>query len=186
MIFIRRNFNNMNSDIKKWLQEISKDSLSRIGIKPGMSVLDFGAREGYNTLPAAKIVNYEGKIIAVDEDEKALNTLEEKVSKKSIDYIEIINNKGEPYFDINDNSIDFIILFDVFHELQEAEYIKEFQRILKNKGILSVFDPHVESIKGMKDKITSYNFSLKDNLKVELLHNYKLMKGEVNNFIYTI
>ena len=177
----------MNSDIKKWLQKISKNSLSRIGIKPGMKVLDFGAREGYDTLPAAKIVNTEGKVIAVDEDEKALNTLKEKASKKSIDNIEIINNNGKSNFDIQDNSIDFVILFDVFHELQGSDkYIKKLQRILKNKGILSVFDPHVKSKKKMKDKITSYNFPLKDNLKVELLHNYKLMIVEVNNFIYTI
>ena len=175
----------MNSDIKKWLQEVSKNSLSRIGIKSGMNVLDFGAREGYNTLTAARIVNSEGKVVAVDEDQKALNTLKEKMFKKSIENIEIINNKGKPDFDINDNSIDFIILFDVFHELQDTDkFFKEFQRILKNKGILSVFDPHVESIKEMKDKITSYNFLLKDNLKVDLLHNYKLMRGKVNNFIY--
>ncbi|MCF8012543.1 MAG: DUF4923 family protein [Clostridiales bacterium] len=40
----------MNKDIKIWLEEQSKEYLSKIGIKPGMVVLDFGAREGYYTI----------------------------------------------------------------------------------------------------------------------------------------
>lgn len=36
----------MNKDIKIWLEKQSKECLSKIGIKPGMVVIDFGAREG--------------------------------------------------------------------------------------------------------------------------------------------
>ncbi|MFW6270711.1 MAG: class I SAM-dependent methyltransferase [Bacillota bacterium] len=125
----------MNSDIKQWLQEIAIDSLSQLGIKPGMKVLDFGAREGYNTLPVAKIVSSRGEVIAVDEDKKALNNLKKKMLEKSIDNVKIINNKGKADLDIQDNSLDFIILFDVFHELKDSDnQLKEFQRILKNKA----------------------------------------------------
>ncbi|MFW5980363.1 MAG: class I SAM-dependent methyltransferase [Halanaerobiales bacterium] len=125
----------MNSNIKQWLQEIAIDSLSQLGIKPGMKVLDFGAREGYYTLPLAKIVSSQGEVIAVDEDKKALNNLKKKMVEESIDNVKIINNKGKADLDIQDNSLDFIILFDVFHELKDSDnHLKEFQRILKNKA----------------------------------------------------
>ncbi len=174
----------MNKEIQEWLKEKSKKTLSKLGIEPGMKVLDFGAREGYNTLPAAEIVTPRGEVFAVDEDEEALNILAEKVSERSLKNVHIINNKGKSNLALNDNSIDFIILFDVYHELKNSgNYLKEFQRILKSKGIISIFDPHVSSMEKVKKQVTSFDFRLNNSFKLDLLHNYSLTEGEINKFI---
>ena len=172
----------MNKDVKFWLKNYSKNALSKIGIKQGMKVLDFGAREGYYTIPAAEIVELDGKVIAVDKNKKALKDLKDKVSRYDLKNIEIVNNKGKLELKIANNSIDFILLFDVFHELKNKDnLLKELHRILKSKGIISIYDPHMRN-KNIKNKVMNYNFYYTNDYKLQLLHNYKLTKGTVNNF----
>ena len=174
----------MNEDINIWLEAKGKKVLSQIGIKPEMKVLDFGAREGYFAMPAADIVGSEGKVIAVEQNESSLKNLSENISKNNYSNIEIINNEGKLNFDVDNTSIDFIILFDVFHEIEEKDVLlKNFLNILKTGGVLSVFDSHIFNWAKLKDKIKGNDFKYKKNYKMELLHNYNLMKGEINNFM---
>jgi len=72
------------------------------------------------------------------------------------------------------------LLFDVFHEIRDKDnLLEELHRILKSKGIISIYDPHMKN-KDIKDKVINFNYNC--NYKLDLLHNYKLTKGTVNNF----
>jgi ubiquinone/menaquinone biosynthesis C-methylase UbiE len=60
-----------------------------------------------------------------------------------------------------DKSVDVILLFDVFHELGEPlKVLKELHRVLKDEGILSFSDHHLEHDEIMDEIAGSSLFKL--------------------------
>ena len=56
--------------IEHWEKEEGVKFLRRIGMKPGQKVLDFGARVGNYTIPAAIVVGERGLVYAVDREKR--------------------------------------------------------------------------------------------------------------------
>jgi ubiquinone/menaquinone biosynthesis C-methylase UbiE len=119
--------------------------LRKIGIKPGQTVLDFGCRVGHYTIPAAKIVGSEGIVYAIDKEQQALNELQQKATHLNLRNIRIINSSGQIQIDLENDSIDVILFYDVlhYHEKKDREKLyAEAHRILKPDGLLSVYPKH--------------------------------------------
>jgi ubiquinone/menaquinone biosynthesis C-methylase UbiE len=119
--------------------------LRKIGIKPGQTVLDFGCRVGHYTIPAAKIVGSEGIVYAIDKEQQALNELQQKATHLNLINIRIINSSGQIQIDLENDSIDVILFYDVlhYHEKKDREKLyAEAHRILKPDGLLSVYPKH--------------------------------------------
>ncbi len=113
-------------------------ALVRLGVKPGFRILDFGARIGNYSLPAADLVTETGKAYALDKDRDALNELMIKSNHRP--QLVRIDTDGGPYLPLPENSTDMILVFDV--ELNEpAPYLQEFHRVLTSNGILAVYLP---------------------------------------------
>lgn len=78
-------------------------------VKNGQIAADLGCGPGYYTLALAKCVGPQGKVYAVDSDEKATRKVEEKANKLGIHNIEThVTSASELNF-IKNGSIDFIL-----------------------------------------------------------------------------
>ncbi len=65
--------------------------------------------------------------------------------------------------DINDNSIDIIICFDVFHAFgaKEESILKEFSRVLNKNGFLLINDHHYKEDELVSKVLSHKIFALK-------------------------
>ncbi|MCJ7604463.1 MAG: class I SAM-dependent methyltransferase, partial [Dehalococcoidales bacterium] len=112
------------------------------GIKPGSRVLDFGCGPGGYILPLAKLVGPSGEIIALDVNRLALRYVENIAFKNHLKNVRTVRSglkTGLP-----DNSVDTVLLYDVFHQLSGPDAVlEELARVLKPEGQLSVSDHHL-------------------------------------------
>ncbi len=118
------------------------NKIKKIGIKKGDTIIDYGCGPGSYTIPAAKLTGPEGKVYAVDIHPLAIKTIQKKIKKYNLNNIETV--KTDCAMDIEDNSIDIIICFDVFHafEAKEESILREFSRVLNKNGFLLMNDHH--------------------------------------------
>ena len=172
---------------KRELESQAFEILETIGIKTGQIVLDFGCGSGTYTIPAAKIVGEQGKVFALDRDRKALDELMQKAESARLKNIERIDTSGESKFGLADESIDVVLLFDVFHHYYFPEkkarekLLKEIHRILRADGFILVWPKHMEL--EAKDEIKNANFYLEEEHSETLIHDNKdRERGQILNF----
>lgn len=122
-------------------------------IKQGETVLDYGCGSGSYSIPAAEIIGPTGRLIAADIHPLALEKVRKKAKKIGVNNIETIQTDCDTQ--LEDESVDKIICFDVLHGISNKDdIIKEFHRVLKSNSILS-FDDHHYTKDQIIDLITS-------------------------------
>lgn len=109
--------------------------LKKIGVKENMVVLDVGSGPGFYTIPASKIVGPKGKVYALDIYEESYNIINKKKKLNNIEFLlRDARNTSLP-----DNSVDFIIMFGIIHNLDFLLELKnEMKRILKSNGCIAI------------------------------------------------
>ncbi|MFX0032035.1 MAG: class I SAM-dependent methyltransferase [Candidatus Hodarchaeota archaeon] len=118
------------------------EKVEKAGIKPGDFVLDYGCGPGSYAIAAAEKTGPSGMVFAVDIHPLAIKKVKIKANKKKLDNIDTIQTDCK--INLEDNSIDVIICFDVLHGIEDKECIlKEFFRLLKPNSILSFDDHHM-------------------------------------------
>lgn len=129
---------------RKWLAEA--------GVKAGQTVLDFGCGRGGFTVAAARAVGPDGKVYALDAHPLAIKSVQKKIRRKGLSHVETVHVDGPT--GLADESVDVVLLYDVFHELDEPEAVlAELARVLKPAGRLSFSDHHLkpeELIRGVR------------------------------------
>jgi ubiquinone/menaquinone biosynthesis C-methylase UbiE len=184
----------MNKEIEKWETKNGVAFLKKIGIKSGQTVLDFGCRVGHYTIPAAKIVGSEGIVYAVDKEQQALNELEQKATH--LKNIRTINSSGQIQIDLENDSADVVLFYDVlhYHEKKDREKLyAEAYRVLKQDGMLSVYPKHTLednpimefqnlSVGEIKQEIQNSNFVFGKKHCGLISHDDDLNQGCVLNF----
>lgn len=132
--------------MEKWFTEHGRVFLQGIGIQKGQYVLDFGCGEGYYTIPAAIVVGDQGKVYAVDRDGGVLTKLSKRARSTGMDNIVLMHNKKNLKVDLANECIDVALLYDVLHYIrQRRDLYQEMYRVLKKKGLLSVYPKHCKS-----------------------------------------
>ncbi|MEA3253867.1 MAG: class I SAM-dependent methyltransferase [Chloroflexota bacterium] len=161
--------------------------LERIGISKGQVVLDFGCGRGTYTIPVARIIGEGGKVYALDKDRQVLDELMQKAESAGLKNIARMETAGELEIDLADESVDKVLLFDVFHSyyfLQAGDrrrLLAEIHRIMKPSASMSVWPKHMESEAG--EEIKNASFHLVEELPEMLIHDNKdLEKGKILNF----
>ena len=186
----------MNNEVEKWEKEKGIVFLRKIGIRTDQTVLDFGARSGHYSIPAASIVGNNGVIYAVDKEKKALEELKEKTITFGLHNIKTIRISGKMKFDFDDESIDVILLYDVLHYLKKVErknLYKEIFRVLNAEGFLSVYPKHVLgdmpmgelkelTFDDIKQEFQNSGFSFEEKFCDKISHNNGLNQGCILNF----
>lgn len=113
-------------------------------VDEGMVVLEPGCAMGFFTLPLARLVGPEGKVIAVDIQPEMLTALERRASKAGlIDRLDI-REAGSEGLGIADlaRSADFCALIHVAHEVpDQVHFFSEISNTLKPGGRVLVIEP---------------------------------------------
>jgi ubiquinone/menaquinone biosynthesis C-methylase UbiE len=109
-------------------------------IRPGMSVADIGAGEGYYTVRLSPLVGEEGRVLAQDIVPATRDALAQRVNRENLENIAV--KLGEP----NDPklppaSFDRIFLIHMYHEVERpSEFLWHLRDGLKKEGRVVVVD----------------------------------------------
>ena len=107
-------------------------------VTQGQVVADLGCGPGYYTLHFAKILGLEGKVYAVDSDEKCIKFLEKRARKHGYKNIEAHTSSASGLSFIRDDAIDFIFAYGLLCSMAPHVHesaVKEIKRILKPDGL---------------------------------------------------
>ena len=110
------------------------------GIRPGMSVADIGAGEGYYTVRLAERVGEEGRVLAQDIDREALMRLGDRVERDRLDNVSIkLGAPDDP--GLPESSFDRIFLVHMYHEVAEPyAFLWRLRPALREGGQVIVVD----------------------------------------------
>jgi ubiquinone/menaquinone biosynthesis C-methylase UbiE len=116
--------------------------LQETDIRAGYQVLDFGCGPGTFTIKIAERVGSKGIVHALDIHPLAKKYVERKALSKNLSNVNVILSDCSTL--LPENSIDYAIMFDVYHELGNPESVLiEIKRVLKPNGILCFSDHHM-------------------------------------------
>ena len=109
-------------------------------IRPGMTVADIGAGEGYYTVRLAERVGESGRVLAQDIDQDALRRLGSRVEEERLDNVSIkLGNGDDPRLPAN--SFDRIFMVHMYHEVTEPyAFLWRLRPALREGGQVIVVD----------------------------------------------
>jgi len=194
----------MEHEIKKWEREGGVKFLKKIGVRPGQTILDFGARVGHYTIPAATIVGGKGIVYALDKDAGALDELMHTARSEGLRNITRIKTSGELKIPLGDESVDLVLVYDVIHLIgwkekggkttrkgtanDRRKLLEDIHRIAKPKAIVSVYPSHlathtdISSVEDIREEIEDSGFVFERDFHETIFHDDKLVEGYILNF----
>ena len=136
-------------------------------IKPRMTVADIGTGMGYMTLPMAKMVGSQGKVVGVDIQEGMLGKVMRIAKQKRLNHrIEpVLCQQTSLMLDRYENEIDFALMFMMVHEVDNKQKLfVDINQALKPKGLLMIAEPKIHVSK--KNFTETVDIALKAGFKV--------------------
>lgn len=121
------------------------DALRQLGLNRNVKdAVDLGCGYGTFNIPAAQIIS--GKIYAIDIEPEMVKTVEQKAKELNLKNVKAIVrdflSKGSG---LKDESVDFVMLFNILHLEEPTRLLKEAYRILKPSGKVAIihwnYDP---------------------------------------------
>jgi ubiquinone/menaquinone biosynthesis C-methylase UbiE len=130
------------SPVRKLLQNPNK--ILKPYVNEAMKVADIGCAMGFFSLPLARMVGANGKVICVDVQEKMIRSLEKRALKAGLsDRIETRICKGDclGLGDIKQD-VDFVLASAVVHEVPDSsQFFSEIHEMIKSSGRFLVLEP---------------------------------------------
>jgi SAM-dependent methyltransferase len=110
------------------------------GVRPGMSVADIGAGEGYYTLRLSRVVGPEGRVLAEDIVPATRDLLALRVNRENLENVSVrLGLPEDPKLPAA--SFDRIFLVHVYHEVDRPyEFLWNLRQGLKPGGMIIVVD----------------------------------------------
>lgn len=113
-------------------------------IKKNMNVVDVGCGMGFFSLPLAKLVGENGRVICIDLQERMIQGLKKRAAKTGL--LGRIETRvcGSNSLEITDlaGGIDFFLAFGVVHEVPDSmSFMKEVHQALKKGACLLISEP---------------------------------------------
>jgi ubiquinone/menaquinone biosynthesis C-methylase UbiE len=131
----------------RWSTEEDRDRLNeagtvmnKAGIKPGMTVADIGAGEGYYTIRLASRVGKDGRVLAEDIVASVRDALALRVARERLDTVSVrLGTPADPK--LPDASFDRILMVHMYHEIESPyEFLWRMRPALKPDGLVIVVD----------------------------------------------
>ena len=118
--------------------------LANLGVKPGMSICDMGCGNGFHTLKMAELVGETGTVYGVDVQPEMLKFMRERFETQGIEnVVPILGSFHNPH--LPKNSVDMILLVDVYHEFSHPEFmLKSMRDALKPGGVIVLVEYRLE------------------------------------------
>jgi ubiquinone/menaquinone biosynthesis C-methylase UbiE len=110
---------------------------ARLGIEPGMTVLEVGPGNGTYTVATARRVGEGGKVVTVDIEPKMIERVRRRAEAEGVTNIEA---RVADVYDLpfDDGTFDAVYMIAVIGEIPDPERaMKEFYRVLKPSGSLA-------------------------------------------------
>ena len=109
-------------------------------IRPGMTVADIGAGDGYYTVRLAERVGADGRVLAQDIDQDALRRLGSRVEDEQIGNVSIkLGDEDDPRLPAN--SFDRVFMVHMYHEVAEPyAFLWRLRSALREGGQVIVVD----------------------------------------------
>ena len=120
------------------------DKLLKPFVRPGMTVLEPGCAMGFFTLPLARLVGPDGRVIAVDIQPRMLTVLSRRALKAGLARRIEIRGARADSLGIEDlhHTVDFAAALHVVHEMPDPNaFFSEVRQALKPDGRLLVIEP---------------------------------------------
>ncbi len=130
------------------------------GIKPGMTVVDYGCGPGRYATRYSKLVGSEGRVYAVDIQELALETVRRKTRKLGLKNVEPALAVG--YNSAIPNQIaDIVTAIDMFGMIPDSDaLLTELHRIIKKSGVLIIDDGHLPRSETIRRLLASHKWTI--------------------------
>ena len=131
----------------RWSTEEARDRvkeaetvMDKAGIKPGMTVADIGAGEGYYTIRLAARVGEDGRVLAEDIVPAVRDGLAQRVARERLDNVSVrLGLPEDPR--LPENSFDRILMVHMYHEIAEPyEFLWRMRPSLRPDGEVIVVD----------------------------------------------
>lgn len=170
-------------------------NIPHFGIKPGMTVADFGSGSGAYVLACAQAVGTEGEVYAVDIQQELLESMVREAHKSGYHNIKPIWADLEKVggTGIADRTVDVVLISNLLFQIEHKKALaEEALRIIHPYGKIIVIDwsdsfgnmgPHVDAVVTREDACTLFT-----NLGCELAsefnpgsHHYGLIFEKKDN-----
>ncbi len=143
------------------LVEPPEKLISWMGVERGMKVADIGCGPGYLAIPLARSVGNDGRVYAIDVDEKAAEYLEESVKRLGLRNVEVRVAAAESLDGLPDDHVDLSIMLHSLHHFSDKEKaLREAYRITKPGGRLVIIEPIKERMLGHGTNINEVSETL--------------------------
>lgn len=121
---------------------------AEMGVRPGASVADIGAGDGFFTSRLARAVGPDGRVFAVDIDDAAIARLRKRLQEEDIENVTIVKGAlDDPK--LPEATLDAALIVNAYHELEQHQLIlAALRRALKPDGRLVIVEPVTPSRRG--------------------------------------
>ena len=113
-------------------------------VREGMTVLEIGPGMGYYSLPLARMVGANGRVICVDVQEKMLQSLRKRTAKAGLldRMTTVLASNDSLHLEAYQSKVDFAFLFAVVHEVpDQGRLFEEAHGAMKHEGLLLLAEP---------------------------------------------
>jgi 2-polyprenyl-3-methyl-5-hydroxy-6-metoxy-1,4-benzoquinol methylase len=126
------------------------DTILKPLVKPGMTAVDIGSAMGFFSLPMAKMVGAEGRVVCVDVQQRMLSTLKRRARRRGLDRIIEPRLCSQEELGLDDlaSQADLVLAVHVVHETTyPRRFLSTCFTTLKPGGRLLLIEPngHVSS-----------------------------------------
>jgi ubiquinone/menaquinone biosynthesis C-methylase UbiE len=118
----------------------AEEVMTLAGVKPGMSVADVGAGEGYYTVRLARIVGGKGRVLAEDIVTETHDRLSDRVQRENLDNVAVkLGTPDNPM--LPHESFDRVFMVHMYHEVESPyAFLWHLRDGVKPDGLVVVVD----------------------------------------------
>ena len=119
-----------------------------LGVRPGATVADVGSGDGFFTVRLARSIGPDGRVYAVDIDDRALDRLKRRLADERLQNVVVLKGTvDDPKLPAG--TLDAALIVNAYHEMpQHHAMLTAVQRALKTGGRLVIVEPITDARRG--------------------------------------